>query len=90
MLALVCLWLGILNIPFIIPKFSVVRHKYISFCSYTNNYNELKFKANDYDETYKLAKESRDNWIDGLVEVPAYVSAKTTLDIFKRIPVHIK
>lgn len=79
-----------LNIPFIIPKFSVIPHKYMTFCTYPNNYDELKFTANDYDETYKLAKESRDNWIEGLVEVPAYVSAKTTLDIFKRIPVHIK
>lgn len=78
-----------LNIPFVTTKFSVIPAKHMTFCTYPNNNDELPFTLNNYEEVYEKAVKSRNNWINGFVDVPAYVSSKTIFDVLKKTPIHL-
>lgn len=79
-----------LSLKFITGKFSVIPHSYLTFCMYPYNHLELNYTDNRKEEIKVLAAQKYEEWISGRVKAPAYVSAKTLLDVFRRIPVYIK
>ncbi|MDB4684341.1 hypothetical protein OAF68_01620 [Akkermansiaceae bacterium] len=78
-----------LDIPFVVFKYSVIPRDHLAICTYPNNNDEIPFTSNNYGSTYLQAKDARDNWIAGLEDVPAYVSAKTFLDVIRLLPKHV-
>ena len=78
-----------LDIPFVVLKYSVIPRNHLSICTYPNNYDEIPFTSNTYDNTYLKAKKARDNWINGFEKVPAYESSKSIFDVIRILPTHI-
>jgi hypothetical protein len=78
------------GIPFYIMKFSVIPSEHVAICNYPKPNHEIEITNFDIELLKGKANKVLSDWETKIIVAPAYVSAKTYLDIIKRLPVHFK
>ena len=76
------------RIPFYVLKFSVIPSRYLNICEYPTPIKELPWVDISEPDRLKAAEHILDSWLNRDISAPAYVSVRSTLDIFKKAPFH--